>query len=236
MCAHILRQVCSNHRNDFCGELLANSCESLNARRWQHDRSGNPGERLVSSDEYSKDLLVLREGWAYRFSTLSGGRRQILDFLLPGDLFSFTSVFDGRPNYSVDALTEVRVLRLLRTEVKRQLALSPKLQERWIEGVAHQARIADELLVSLGRRTAEERVGYLILQLMRRMSGKGLANERRCFFPLKQPHIGDALGIRSEHVCRMISRFRKRGILELSNGYLEIFDLDGLERIASSSN
>lgn len=68
------------------------------------------------------------------------------------------------------------------------------------------------------------------------LAGKGLATDRRCYFPLKQPHIADALGITSEHVCRMISRFRKRGILEISGGYLEVFDLDGLERIASPDN
>lgn len=188
MRAQLLHQVCSHHRNDFCGSLLASSCESVNHSRigsWQSDRSANPGERLVSCDEFSEDVLVLREGWAYRFSTLSGGRRQILNFLLPGDLFSFTSVFEDRLSFSVDALTEVRVLELRRAEVKRRLASSRSLREKWIEGVAHQARIADELLVSLGQRTAEERVGYLILQLMRRMAAKGLANERRCYFPLK---------------------------------------------------
>ncbi len=236
MRTQVLRQVCSNHRNDFCDELLANPRESMIVRSWQRDQSANPGERLASCYEYSKDVLVLREGWAYRFSILSGGRRQILDFLLPGDLFSFASVFDGRLSFSVDALTEVRVLKLRRTEVKRRLAFSTNLQAKWVEGVAHQARIVDELLVSLGQRTAEERVGYLILHLMRRMSDKGLANEHRCFFPLKQPHIGDALGITSEHVCRMISRFRKRGILEISSGYVEVFDRDALKRIASPSN
>ena len=106
MRAQVPRQVFSNHRNDFCGELLANSCDALNARNWQRDQSAGPGERLVSCDEYSKDMMVLRKGWAYRFSTLSGGRRQILNFLLPGDLFSFTSVFDGEAQPTVKHRSE----------------------------------------------------------------------------------------------------------------------------------
>ena len=99
--------------------------------------------------------------------------------------------------------------------------------------VADEVRTADELMVALGRRTAEERVGYLLLHLVRRMSAKGLADKHRYRFPVNQSHIADTLGITSECVCRMLSRFRRRGILELSNGYLEVFDFDELERIGS---
>lgn len=178
---------------------------------------------------------MLCKGWGYRFFVLPNGRRQIFNFLLPGDMLSAASVFEERFNFSVDALTEVQMAGFRRTEVKRRLTSSPGLQAKWTDSVARQAMTADEMLVALGQRTAEERVGYLILHLTRRMCAQGLSNDRY-HVPLKQAHIADTLGVTSECVCRMLSRFRKRGILDFSNGYLEVFDFVELERIGSPRN
>lgn len=231
--------VCPHKRRDFCRALVDRSFvepRDNQRRTWQHHRTARPGERLASCDEVSEDVFVLCEGWGYRFFVLPDGRRQIFNFLLPGDLFSVTSVSEERFNVSVDALTEVRITGFRRTEVKRRLASSPNLLAKWLDSVAGQVRTAEELLVAVGRRTAEERVGYLMLHLTRRMSAKGLANGHHYHFPAKQPHIADALGITAECVCRMLSRFRTRGILDLSNGHLEVFDFAELERIGSPRN
>lgn len=226
-------------RNDFCGALIQRCFDKPlddRKRAWQHHRTVSPGERIVRSDEVSEYVFFLCKGWGYRFLVLPNGRRQIFNFLLPGDLFSLTSISEERFSFSVNALTEVQVLGFRRAEIKRRLALSPSLRSKWTDSVAHQARAADEMLVVLGQRTAEERVGYLMLHLARRLSALSLANMHRYRFPVKQAHIADTLGITSECVCRMLSRFRKSGILELSNGYLEVFDFVELERIGSPRN
>lgn len=178
---------------------------------------------------------MLCKGWGYRFLALSNGRRQILGFLLPGDMFSVASIFEQRFSFSVEALTEVRITSFRRSEVKRQLALNSGLRTIWANGVSRQAEAADELLAVLGQCTAEERIAYLLLHLTRRMQLQGLAGEHRYRLPLRQTHIADALGVTSECVCRTLSRFRKRRILALSGGYLEILDFAELERIGSPS-
>ena len=228
-------EQCPHNRRAFCG-ALNRSFDKLHgdqSRACRHHRTVGPGERIASCDEVAKDIFVLCRGWGYRFFVLPDGRRQILNFLLPGDLLSVVSIFEVRFGSSVDALTEVEITGFRRTEVKRQLAASPGLWASWAESVAQQVRASDELLVALGQRTAEERVAYLILHLTRRMQALGLAGARRYRFPLKQTHIADALGIGSECVCRTLSRFRKRGILALSGGYVEISDFAELERIGS---
>ena len=176
---------------------------------------------------------MLCRGWGYRFSVLSNGRRQILGFLLPGDLIAVTSVFEQRFSFSVEALTEVQVTGFRRTEVIRQLVSSPALRAKWADSVAGQIRGTDELLIVLGQCTAEVLGAYLIWNLARRMQAQDLASNYRYRVPLKQTHIADTLGITSECVCRVLVRFRKHGILALSRGYLEILDLAELERIGS---
>ena len=74
-----------------------------------------PGERIVGCGDVSENVFFLRTGWAFRYMHLANGARQILDFLLPGDIFSAASVVDERFTFSVEALTEVQV-----GEVRRQ--------------------------------------------------------------------------------------------------------------------
>lgn len=226
---------CTHQRRDFYRALdrAFERSQSDPSRAWRHHRTANPGERIVSCGEASRDVFVLCKGWGYRFSVLSNGRRQILGFLLPGDLFTVASVFERRFGFSVEVLTEVQIAGFRRTEVKRQLASSPGLRAKWADSVVRQARVADELLVVLGQCTAEQRVAYLILHLTRRMQAQGLASDHRYRFPLKQTHIADALGVTSECVCRVLGRLRKRGILARSGGYLEILDFAELECIGS---
>lgn len=222
-------------RRDFYGALdrAFEKSQSDPGRPWRHHRTASPGERIVSCDEVSRDVFVLCKGWGYRFAVLSNGRRQILGFLLPGDLIAVASVFERRFSFSVEALTEVQITGFRRTEVIRQLVSSPALRAKWADSVARQIRSTDELLIVLGQCTAEVRVAYLILHLTKRMQAQESASDYRYRFPLKQTHIADALGITSECVCRVLVRFRKHGILALSRGYLEILDLAELERIGS---
>lgn len=226
---------CPHNRHDFCGALVRSleKLENGQSRGCRDRRTVNPGEQIAGCGEVSRHIFVLCRGWGYRYFVLSNGRRQILSFLLPGDLFSAASIFEDRFSFSVDALTEADITGFRRTEVKRQLAASPGLWTRWAESVSRQVGAADELLVALGQRTAEERVAYLVLHLTRRMQALGLAGDDRYRFPLKQTHIADALGVTPECVCRTLSRFRKRGILALSGGYLEILDFAELGRIGS---
>jgi CRP-like cAMP-binding protein len=85
----------------------------------------------------------------------------------------------------------------------------------------------------LGQCSAEQRIAYLLLHLMRRIATRHVIREQRYPFPLRQQHIADAVGLTSVHVSRVFSLFRDRRIVVLSEGVLEVVDLAALERIGS---
>jgi CRP-like cAMP-binding protein len=192
-----------------------------------------PGERIVGCGDVSENVFFLRTGWAFRYMHLANGARQILDFLLPGDIFSAASVVDERFTFSVEALTEVQVGEVRRQSLAKQLTLSPALQSEWLRDLARQSRSADELIAVVGRGSAEVRVAHLLFQLARRISRSDLASEHGLPFPLKLVHMADAVGLTPECVCRMIGRFRRRGIVSLSNGCLEVLSFEELEQLGS---
>ena len=84
-----------------------------------------------------------------------------------------------------------------------------------------------------GQRSAEERIAYLFLHLMQRIAARSVIREQRYPFPLRQQHIADAVGLTPVHMSRVVSLFRERGLVELSDGVLKVFNLPELQRIGS---
>jgi CRP/FNR family transcriptional regulator len=188
---------------------------------------------VAARNELSEDVLLLCGGWGFRFFQLSDGRRQILNFLLPGDLFSATSVFEERFHFSVKALTTIQISGLRREEVQTRIATNPGVLLALAKFCVTETRAADEMQTALGQLSSEERISYLFLHLMKRIAARSVICEQRYPFPLRQQHIADAVGLTPVHVSRVISSFRDRGILELSDGVLQVFKPQELERIGS---
>ena len=188
---------------------------------------------IAARNQLSEDVFLLCGGWGFRFLQLSDGRRQILNFLLPGDLFSAISVFEERLHYSIKALTEIQISGMRRAEVQARLATNPAVLTALVSSWAFDSRAADEMQTALGQRSAEERIAYLFLHLMARIAARSVIREQRYPFPLRQQHIADAVGLTPVHVSRVVSHLRERGIVELSDGFLKVFNLPALERIGS---
>jgi CRP/FNR family transcriptional regulator, anaerobic regulatory protein len=90
-------------------------------------------------------------------------------------------------------------------------------------------------MTSVGRRTARERVAHLLLDLSRRVRSSVSGYQGvEITMPLMLSHIGDALGLATETVCRCLGELKRAGILVFSAGRLEILDLEGLADLAGA--
>jgi CRP/FNR family transcriptional regulator len=228
--------TCPHRDLGFCGALLEKrigESRSPQDANWQHYQTVTAGKQIAARNQLSEDVFVLCSGWGFRFFQLPDGRRQILNFLLPGDLFSATSVFEQRFHFSVKALTAIQISGMRRAEIHSRLAANPGVLTALAKSCVAESVASDELLTALGQHSAEERIAHLLLHLMRRIAARSVIREQRYPFPLRQQHIADAVGLTPVHVSRVLSLFRERGIVELSEAVLQVFNLTELERIGS---
>ena len=193
----------------------------------QQTRILKAGESLFLQGDEVRSICVLRDGWAFRYQCLEDGRRQIVDFVLPGDVLGIGP--SSQVQYGVEALSPCTWVTISRenflANLRHQPALSMKLVDMLSTG---QIRAFDQM-TSVGRRTARERVAHLLLDLARRVRKSASACEGvEITMPLMLSHIGDALGLATETVCRCLGELKRAGILVFSAGRLEILDLDGL--------
>jgi CRP/FNR family transcriptional regulator, anaerobic regulatory protein len=205
---------------------------SIETSDWQHHVVMPAGRQLLTANQTSPDIYVFCAGWGFRFLQMPNGRRQILGFLLPGDVLT-GSLFHGRLHFSVKALTAIQVSTMKRAEIDARVAMNKGIMRAAAECCAGEARAADETIAALGQFSAEERIAHLLLQLMKRIASRSVIRDERYRVPLRQQHIADAVGLTPVHVSRVLSAFRERRVADLSNGVLEVFNLHELQRLGT---
>ena len=206
-------------------ELIA----SLRATQVRRDA----GTVVIDEGQADAPLYTLFSGWAFRFKTLRDGRRQILNFLLPGDFIGLQQNVAEGALHGVEALTDVWLCRFDRDALWTIHREAPPLgfDITWL--AAHEESVVDDHLLSVGRRTAEERIATLLLLLYKRAAAllpevppEGLP------FPLTQQHIADALGLSLVHTHRTLRRLETHGLHAIADGRLRLVNPKALARLA----
>src|SRR6202050_4055874 len=120
------------------------------------------GTEIIRAGDESPELYTLYSGWAFRFKTLPDGRRQILNFLLPGDLLGLQAAMFDAAQHGFEALTEVQLCLLPRRKIWALFGEMPGLafDVAWLG--SREEGYVDENLTNVGLRSAMERTAALI--------------------------------------------------------------------------
>jgi CRP-like cAMP-binding protein len=208
----------------------------------EHYRTGTQkvaaGGTIIAEQNPNGKLFTLYSGWAFRYKSLSDGRRQILSFLLPGDLIGLQQEFSDGAMHGIEAVTPVSLCVFPRDGLWDLFRQYPSLgyDITWLS--AREEGYVDDNLLTAGRRNATERVAMLLMHLYRRLSRIGLAvkDENVQFgsieFPINQQHIADTLGLSLVHTNKTLRKLQKLGLHELKNGRLRLLNPRALEQIA----
>ena len=191
------------------------------------------GADLFRQGESCSRYFSVTEGWAFTYTLFEHGRRQILDFALPGAFLGFEPDPELPMTYSAQCLTAVRVCITPKREVYQVLQREAKFALNLCEVEACQEARANEHLANIGQRDALERVARLIVELFYRTHDRLPAQAGETSeFPLSLGHISDALGISGEHVSRTLRALRELEICDLRKHVLRILDPSSLLRLS----
>lgn len=177
---------------------------------------------LVRVGEKMKHAVLIAEGWALRHRLLENGRRQVINFLLPGDMFDLCAFLLSASDHTVSTITPAVVFHIPPRRVIALFSEFPRLGATlWKSGLQEEA-ILRERIVSLGRRTATERMAHLLFELWRRTQMISPGNDQSFTLPITQNELADALGLSSVHVSRTLRRLRERGLVRIEGRRLTI--------------
>jgi CRP-like cAMP-binding protein len=189
------------------------------------------GDDIVQRGDLTGGVRLIIEGFACRYKILEDGRRQILGYLLPGDLCDLHVFLLRRMDHSIAAMTASRVAVIPESSVLAFTERYPNLTRAlWWTTLLDEA-IAREWVVNLGQRTAYERAAHLFCEIYYRLRAIGLLNGDSYHLPLTQTALGDTLGLSNVHVNRTLQELRGQRLISFKSGMLTIHDLPKLERV-----
>lgn len=202
-------------------------------RIWMGPRHECPAlHDLIREGDMPRDIRLIFDGWACRCKTLEDGRRQIVSYLLPGDICDASALIGGRMDHSVQALAPVRYTTLSLAGFEELMAAHPRILRAVRCDALANASIQREWALSLGQRSAIERLAHLLCELFTRLDMIGLADAGGCELPVTQVELADTLGLTAIHVGRTLKDLRLRGLIRLRDRRLEILDFAALSRVA----
>ena len=191
------------------------------------------GTSVLLQNTNSAHLYTILSGWAFRYKTLPDGRRQILNYALPSDLIGLQGSVNDQMEHSVEALTDMKLCVFPREKLWDLYAGHPTLafDVTWL--AAHEEQMLDEALLSVGRRTALERMAYLLLTMFQRAEDVKLTKGHTIQFPFTQQHVADTLGLSLVHTNKTLQRLAATKTMRWKDRRFEILDRDRLAKIAS---
>jgi CRP-like cAMP-binding protein len=183
---------------------------------------------ILSEGSHSAQLFTLLSGWAFRYKMLDDGRRQILNYVLPGDLVGLQGSVAGAMDHSVEALSAAVLCVFQRSDITTLYQQQPGLafDITWL--AAREERMLDDNLLSLGRRTAIERAAYLIALLYQRAAAVGIGRGKRLLIPISQQHVADTLGLSIVHTNKTLRKLSERNLIRWYDRACEVLDEKGL--------
>jgi CRP/FNR family transcriptional regulator, anaerobic regulatory protein len=197
------------------------------------DRIGSPlqinaNQTIFSEGERVSHAYKMVSGVVRLCKHLPDGRRQIAQFLFPGDYFSFVAI--GDHGFSAEAVGEVLLIEFLQKHVERLCQESPGLRARLFEMLSERVRNIQNHLTSVGRQTAKERVASFLVLLSERLSVDGKLVE----VPMNRQDIADYLSLTMETVSRTLSLLRRTRIVDLpDHDHIDLKNLDALQALAA---
>lgn len=194
-----------------------------------------PGSAILTEGAHTAHLFTLLSGWAFRFKTLEDGRRQILNYCLPGDLIGLQGSVLGAMEHSVEALSPAVLCVFQRDRLADLYKNHPGLgfDVTWL--ASREERMLDENLLSVGRRSALERAAYLIAFLYQRAVAVGILEPKSLLIPIGQQHVADTLGLSIVHTNKTLRKLSDKTLIRWHDRACEVLDPAGLMREASWS-
>lgn len=195
-------------------------------------QSYGAGRHLVREGERPDECCVLVEGYTCRHKLTEEGARQIVSFHLRGDILDVQHLLLERADHNVQTITAATI-----AWIPRQLLLAlawrrPNVGKALWTDCLVDASIFREWVLNVGRRDGRSRIAHMLCEFAARCQAAGLGSSDCFRLPMSQEQIGDATGLTSVHVNRMLKVLEDEAAISRAGRQVTITDWNLLRRIA----
>ncbi|WP_264048865.1 Crp/Fnr family transcriptional regulator [Methylobacterium flocculans] len=211
--------------------VLSEADRAILAQISANPRLIGPRIDLIREGDRPEGVFLILDGMACRHKVRQTGARQILAYLLPGDLGDHDVALLDTMDHTISTVSACRVVHVSpeiiahltqhHPQVARALRMSTLVDEATLR----------EWLVNVGCRSAVERLAHLFCELLVRLRAVDRTEGDSFDLSVTQGELADATGLSNVHVNRSLQELRRQGLIELKGRRLTILNLPRLKAV-----
>lgn len=205
---------CGIRETSLCGSM--SDAELADLSEIGRRRKISRGQVISWAGDPSRSCANVVSGALKVTATLADGREQIVGLLFPGDFVG--QLFSDDETMTVTALTNGDLCSYPRVAFEGALDAHPKVERMLFKKALAALNDARGQMLSLGRKSAQERVAGFILDLAARTGQRHPAGEVSVHLPISRGEIADFLGLTIETVSRQFTRLKAQNIIAFARG------------------
>lgn len=187
------------------------------------------GAYIVREGDRAEKCCALLGGFVYRHKVVGSGARQILSVHVSGDVVDLQNSLLDRADHNVQTLTRAEVALIPRQAILDLCGRYPAIAHAlWVDTLVD-ASVSREWIANVGRRTARQRIAHLFCEIALRQESAGLCERPHYAWPMTQEQVGDATGLTSVHVNRVLQGMRADRWISTTKNSVTITDWDDLQ-------
>lgn len=189
------------------------------------------GEVIYAMGQPAESVYAIKSGSVKTFVSTDDGRIQVTGFHVAGELLGLNAVSPGIHTSEARALETTSVCEVAVDRLEELSRRAPSLQRALVRVMSDEIEHHQELMLLLGKKTADERVATYLLSLSQRFA-KRQFSATEFHLSMSRGDIGNYLGIAEETVCRILTRFEDEGLVTVRHRHVRLNDMDRLRGIA----
>ena len=190
------------------------------------------GDFLFHNGDRFRSLYVVKTGSLKTFAPSTEGGEQVLGFHLPGEIIGLDAIDNDAHACSAKVLETSAICEIPFPRLEELTAAIPSLQHQMFRLLSKEIAHDTDMLLLLGKKSAEERLSAFLLSMSRRLAKRGLS-PTDFYLSMSRHDISNYLGLAVETVSRLFTRFQEDGLMRVDRKHIELFDLDGLESVVN---
>jgi CRP/FNR family transcriptional regulator len=190
------------------------------------------GDYLFRNGERFRSLYVVKTGSVKTYAPSPEGGEQVLGFHLPGEIIGLDAIEKEAHVCSARVLETSAICEVPFARFEELSSSIPSLQHQMYRLLSKEISHDTEMLLLLGKKSAEERLAAFLLSMSKRLRKRGLC-ATDFYLSMSRHEIGNYLGLAVETVSRLFTRFQEEGLLKVDRKHIQLLDLSTLEAIVA---
>ena len=227
-----IKATCTNcNLQELC---LPHGLQAADLEKLEHVVKGShpieKGKHIFRTEDPFESFYAVRSGSVKVYVINESGEEQVIGFYFPGEIIGFDGIEHHKHVSSAISLETTTFCSLPYDKINEICMQIPDLQNQMFRLLSREISNENQLLLTINKRSAEERIASFLVSLSSRFKKLGYS-AKEYNLPMSRQEIGSYLGLTIETVSRLFSKFQRNGLVTINRKSIRLDNLPAIHAI-----